>query len=288
MEYQLTNEYLTVSVKSAGAEITSVKAKDGLEYMWCGDAKYWGRHAPVLFPIVGKVVDNEYTYQGGSYALSQHGFARDSEFEVEQSDAHKITFTLHSNETTKEKYPFDFTLKLHYELSGHQVKVEYEVQNEDTKEMYFAIGGHPAFNCPMFTDETLEDYIIEFEVEEEAKKLGITPEVYLSGNVEDYKVKSIPLSHDFFKDGVTILTGLQSKTVALKSLKHGNSVTMNIEELPFLGLWSPEKGAPFVCVEPWVGHTDYITNSKEISEKKDFVKLAAGSVFKCNYEIAYK
>ncbi|MBE6023128.1 MAG: aldose 1-epimerase family protein [Cellulosilyticum sp.] len=288
MEYQLSNNFLTVSIKSAGAEITSIQSKDGLEYIWCGDEKFWGRHAPILFPIVGKVLENEYTYQGQSYGLSQHGFARDSEFEVEAYSNHQITFLLHSNEKTKEKYPFDFILKLHYELQENKVKVGYEVQNIDQKEIYFSIGGHPAFNCPAFEDETLEDYVIEFEVEEEAQKLGITPEVYLSGEREDYKVKTIPLCHHFFKDGVTILTKLQSQTVTLKSLKHDYRMTMSREQLPFLGLWSPEKGAPFVCIEPWVGHTDYITASKEISEKKDFVSLEVGETFKCDYTMTFE
>lgn len=288
MEYQLTSDELTVSIKTAGAEVTSVKTKDGVEFMWCGDAKYWGRHAPVLFPIVGKVLDNQYTYEGKSYSLSQHGFARDSEFEVENVTKNKITLVLKSNEQTKEKYPFDFTLKLHYALEKNKLTIGYEVMNEDTKEIYFSIGGHPAFNCPMFEDETMKDYVIEFEVVENAKKLGITSEVYLSGQIEDYNVKTIPLSHDFFKDGVTILTELQSNVVTLKSLKHGTSMTMNRGELPLLGLWSPEKGAPFVCVEPWVGHTDYITNSTEISEKKDFVKLAIGEVFKTSYDMTFK
>ena len=288
MIYQLANDDLTVEVKSSGAEITSVKNNEGLEYIWCGDAKFWGRHAPVLFPIVGKVLDDAYTYEGQTFNLSQHGFARDSEFEVESKSQNKITFVLRANEQTKEKYPFEFTLKLHYELLGNKLVIGYEVMNNDNKEMYFSIGGHPAFNCPMFEDETMEDYVIEFEALEEAKKLGITPEVYLSGEIEDYKVKTIPLSHDFFKDGVTILTALQSQKVTLKSLKHNSSVTISRAQLPFLGLWSPEKGAPFVCIEPWVGHTDYVTNSVEISRKEDFIKLGVGDNFSCSYEIAFK
>ena len=142
--------------------------------------------------------------------------------------------------------------------------------------MYFSIGGHPAFNCPLLEGETLEDYYIEFEAEEKAKKLLITPEVYLSGEIETYEAKRIALSQHFFKDGVTILTALKSDLVTLKSTKNNHNITVARKELPFLGLWSPEQGAPFICIEPWVGHTDYITSSKVLSKKQDFVELEEG------------
>lgn len=287
MEYQLKNDQLIVAIKSFGAELTSVKDYEGIEYIWCGDEKYWGRHAPVLFPIVGKVLDNQYTYENHNYVLSQHGFARDSEFEVISQENNKIIFELKANEETKKKYPFEFSLRSHYELVGEKIKLTYEVENKDQKEMYFSIGGHPAFNCPLFEDETLEDYVIEFEKEEMAQKLGITPEVYLSGEIENYKVKSIALSKGFFENGVTILTNLQSHTVTLKSLKHNCGVVIGREQFPFLGLWSPEKGAPFVCIEPWVGHTDYVTNSTALINKRDFQKLAVGGKFKCSYEMTF-
>lgn len=291
MNYQLKNEYLQVTIKSEGAEITSVQSTEGLEYMWSGDEKYWGRHAPVLFPIVGKVVDNNYKIgenESKEYALSQHGFARDSAFDVAYQDEERIIFVLNSNESTKEKYPFDFQLKLTYELDERTVKLTYEVDNTGTEKMYFSIGGHPAFNCPLLEGETLEDYYIEFEVKEKAKKLLITPEVYLSGETEKYEAKRIDLSWDFFKDGVTILTELKSDLVTLKSTKNSHSITIARKELPFLGLWSPEQGAPFVCIEPWVGHTDYITSSRVLSEKKDFVELEIGKQFRCSYDMAFK
>lgn len=293
MKYQLKNEYLKVTIQSEGAEITSVQSTEGLEYMWSGDKKYWGRHAPVLFPIVGKVVDNTYTYitcetESKEYALSQHGFARDSIFDVAFQDEKSIVFVLNSNESTKERYPFDFQLKIIYQLDERTIKLTYEVENTGKEEMYFSIGGHPAFNCPLLEGETLEDYYIEFEVKEKAKKLLITPDVYLSGDTETYEAKRIDLSHDFFKDGVTILTELASDLVTLKSTKNNHSITMARKELPFLGLWSPEQGAPFVCIEPWVGHTDYIASSKVLSEKKDFVALARGKQFNCSYDITFE
>lgn len=291
MDYQLKNEYLQVSIQSKGAEITSVQSTEGLEYMWCGDEKYWGRHAPILFPIVGKIVGDTYKTdenESKEYALSQHGFARDSEFEVAFQDEKCILFVLNSSESTKERYPFDFSLRVRYELSDRTIKISYEVDNKDKDTMYFTIGGHPAFNCPLLEDETLEDYYIEFEVQEKAQKLLITPEVYLSGEVEEYEVQRINLSQDFFKDGVTILTGLESHLVTLKSKSNNHSITVDRKELPFLGLWSPEQGAPFICIEPWVGHTDYITNSKVLSEKTDFVELEEGKQFSCSYDITFK
>lgn len=292
MEYQLENESLKVKLNASGAELTSIQSKEGIEYLWCGDSKFWGRHAPVLFPIVGRVLDNSYEVtqngQTKSFHLSQHGFARDCQFQMVEESRNQIVFRLDANDETKEKYPYDFSLRIIYELHHTTVKVTYEVENKDQEPIYFAIGGHPAFNCPLIGGETLEDYEIEFEEKERAKRLLMSHEVYVGEEVEDFREKTIPLSHEFFERGTTILTDLESRTVALKSRRSGHSITMNIEDFPFLGIWSKEEGAPFVCLEPWIGHTDYITASSKLSEKKDFICLEVGRVFTASYTMSFK
>lgn len=292
MNYQLENEFLQITLSSHGAELTGVTSKEGIDYLWCADKKYCERHSPVLFPIVGKVFENEYEYEtkdgiSKKYALPQHGFARDSEFQVTSQDKRHIEFTLESSETTKEKYPFDFSLKIIYELEENTVKTSYVVENKSEETMYFAIGAHPGFNWPL-TDDALEDYYIEFEKEEVAQRLLITPEAYLSGEVESYPVKQIALSKAFFEAGTTVLTNLQSEYVVLKSKKSDHSVTVTIKGFPFLGIWSPETGAPFVCIEPWIGHADYANCSKDLRKKQDFVTLEEGKNVCYSYTMRFK
>ena len=287
MEYQLKNEYLTVTAKKAGAELTSVKNNEGLEFLWCGDKKYWGRQAPVLFPIVGKVNNNTYTHEGRTYHLTQHGFARDMEFDEVTQKENELIFCLRANEQTKEKYPFEFQLSITYTLIKNTIKVTYEVENCDTTKMYFTIGAHPAFNCPMVEGEQFEDYYFEFE-KAGATRLIATSDVLLTGEEKAYNDQIVPLSLELFKEDAIILSKVVSDKVTLKSSKNSHSVSVNRKGMPFLGLWSPVGGAPFVCIEPWMGHTDYLSNGDELSEKKDFISLETKEKFSCSYELTFK
>ena len=163
MRYVLENDILTVEIDSFGAELKSVKRKsDDFEYMWQGDPKYWGRTSPVLFPFVGVPKDKEYRYAGKTYAMGQHGFARDMEFTLERTEQTKIWFVLASTEETLEKYPFTFRLYIGYELCEKEVKVLWKVENTDDKPMYFSIGAHPAFCCPIHGEENNLGYGLKF------------------------------------------------------------------------------------------------------------------------------
>ena len=163
MRYTLENENLKVEIDSFGAEIKSVKRKsDNFEYMWCGDKKYWGRTSPVLFPFVGAPKNKEYRYDGKTYTMGQHGFARDMEFTLEAQTEENISFVLTDTAETCEKYPFHFALHIGYELCKNEVKVNWTVENTDTKELYFSIGAHPAFNCPVHGEENKTGYGLKF------------------------------------------------------------------------------------------------------------------------------
>lgn len=290
MTYQLENEQLKIEVKAQGAELSKVTSNEGIDYLWSADPTYWNRHAPVLFPIVGRVTDNQYTHAGQTYELGQHGFARDQKFECIKENGNEVVFELRSSEESKGRFPFDFILELGYKLEGNQVTTSYTVKNPSEEEIHFAIGGHPGFMCPLLADETMEDYYLELEVPEETTRLGVSETVHLNGQDTSFTGQTIELSHKLFREeGVIILKDLKSKTMALKSHKNNHSVTMNFEGFPFLGIWSPEHiDAPFVCIEPWVGHTDYEDASKELSEKKDFVALKPGETFNIAYQLTFK
>ena len=191
MRYVLENETLRVEIDSYGAEIKSIQRKsDGMEYMWQADPKYWGRTSPVLFPFVGVPKNKEYSYEGKTYSMGQHGFARDMEFTCESAlteenetdcvhikDANNVWFALDSNDETYEKYPFRFRLHIGYELTGNQVKVSWRVKNIDGKPMYFSIGAHPAFRCPIHGEVDKYEYGLHFA--------GRTSHIHHHGNTPD-------------------------------------------------------------------------------------------------------
>ena len=164
------NDRLKVTLKSSGAEMTSINYL-GTEYLWNGDKKYWGRHAPILFPIVGRLRDNKTQINGIEYEMGQHGFARDCEFEVVSSDSTSVCYELKENEETLKKYPYCFRLFVSYEIQENAVKVTYRVANKDEKTMFFSIGGHPAFCWPLSDSEVFDDYEIKFSVDADILKV---------------------------------------------------------------------------------------------------------------------
>lgn len=285
---KLENKYVTASIKSLGAELCSFKLKkDGTEYLWQADPGYWGRHAPVLFPIVGRLVDNEYNLDGKVYQLSQHGFARDMEFVLRESDDQHVVYQLLANETTLEKYPSKFELLIEYTLKGHELTVAYKVKNQDDKKMYFSIGAHPGFRCPLQSGECFEDYYLEFSKKETANKYKLE-DGFISDQMEIVlnNENIIPLSYYLFKDDALVFKGLQSDAVTLKSHKSNKTVMMKFAGFPYHGIWSkPEGGAPFICIEPWYGVADKIGGKKEFTEKEGIRVLKPGECFACHYSI---
>ena len=216
--YQLKNEELTLTVISAGAEMKSLKDnKTEQEYLWQADPKFWGRTSPVLFPIVGNYAQKQSVYEGKTYTLSQHGFARDMEFDLESQTEEEIWFVLKDTESTLEKYPFHFILKVGYRLSGRQVEVMWKVENTNGKKMYFSIGGHPAFNCPLKEREKQEDYQLVFDTEgsltssilnEEGALCPRTKVLNLSG-------KCLKLEEHLFDEDALIIENHQAQRAGL-------------------------------------------------------------------------
>jgi galactose mutarotase-like enzyme len=281
----IENEFLKVSAKDSGAELISIKnKKNNVEYLWQGDPKFWGRRAPVLFPIVGKVKGNQYRAEGKSYELPQHGFARDSYFEISDKKESSITFSLKSSPDTLKVYPYQFELHITYKLIKNKVEISYEVKNTDTKKIWFSIGAHPAFNCPLEPEAKLTDYYLEFEKEEQADKY-LLEDGLLNGKKEKMlnNEKKIQLTEELFKSDALIFKNLKSSSVSLKSSTGAASLIFNFKGFPFLGIWS--KPGPFVCIEPWYGHADMVDFSGELKDKEGIQSLEKGSSFNCIYSM---
>ena len=286
----LENDALRICIDNKGAELMNIfgKAK-GIEYLWSGDSKFWGRKAPILFPIVGMLRDNTCTISGENYSMTQHGFARDSYFDIYKENESSIEYEIKSNNETLKKFPYSFTLRVGYVLEENQIIVSYRVMNDGKVDMFFSIGAHPGFNCPLLKGETLEDYYLEFEKEESIDRYILHNGIVQNNKVEFLKgEKLVHLTKDIFKDDAIILKDTRSNSISLKNHKNSREVTIDYTGFPYLGIWSPTSGAPFVCIEPWYGIADFEDKNESFEQKVGINKLSPGKDFQCEFKIIIK
>lgn len=271
---KLKNSDLIIEVSYKGAELQSIQYKN-IEYLWQGDSKYWKRRSPVLFPIVGRLLDDEYVYEGKTYHLSQHGFARDMDFSVVESSKDSVLYLVTENKESLEKYPFDFSLYIGYKLVGNMIEVSWKVVNANKNDMYFQIGAHPAFNF-------LNGSVIEINKTTNRYTLNKTP--YVHDVLPETEVGEITVSNESFINDAIIFDKIDR--VIIKDKK--KQVELNCPNFPFIGLWSNVtngENAPFVCLEPWHGIADCIFHDKEFKNKKGINVLKPGKTFEAKYTI---
>ena len=289
--YILENEKVKITVSEQGAELHNITSKvDGTEYLWNRNKRYWGYSAPVLFPIVGKVKNGTYKVDGKEYNLPQHGLARLKKFEMIERKDDKIIFELVDSEETLKVYPYKFSLKISYTLVESGVITEYIVENTDNKTIYFSIGAHPAFMCPMVTGEIIDDYYFEFNEKENCDILPISEEGYIKRERKQYLFDNniIPLSFEVFKGDALVFDSLKSNKISLKSVNHDKVLSMDFTGFPYMGLWTKATGAPFVCIEPWYGHADFEDFNGELKDKHGIQKLEVGQKFNSAYTVTIK
>lgn len=290
MEIKLENESLELTINSFGAELKSITGKEtGTQYLWDADEKYWKRSAPVLFPFVGSLKDKKFTVDGTDYLMGQHGFARDMEFAVDVQTATEAWFSLQSNEETKAKFPLEFILKIGYELEGKELKVIWQVENPDTKTLYFSIGGHPAFMCPVDEKGKQSEYYFKFDTDKDLTYGLVADDGQgLMGQQKDVlPVKNgyAKITEHLFDRDALIVEDRQASAVSLCTPDKKPYVTLNFDA-PLFGLWSPAgKGAPFICIEPWYGRCDKTTFDGSLEQREYSNTLQAGEVFRKEYTI---
>lgn len=287
----LKSESATVEIRPLGAELISFKENEsGREYMWSGDAEFWTGRSPVLFPIVGSVYDGVMRAEGGEYALKNHGFARNREFRLVEAEEKRAVFHLSADEETLAIYPYKFALTLTYTLEGSSLRIQYRVDNDDDKPIFFQLGTHPAFNCPIDGDGEFEDYVLEFNQEETLERFYVT-----GGNIQIpdkseivlEKGTVLPLTRAQFEEGAMIFRDVKSDRVTLRSEKSEHSVSVSSENFPYLGIWQP-KNAPFLCIEPWHGLADADKFEGELKDKELAVELEPGEYFEAALVIEVK
>lgn len=314
MRYILENDKLRVEIDSFGAELKSVKNKENnREYMWYADKKYWARTSPVLFPFVGSLKNKEYIAKGNTYQMGQHGFARDMEHTFISQSEDTIWFELKSNEETIVKYPYEFTLRIGYQLIDNAVKVLWEVENASEEFLPFSIGAHPAFICPVDESESKVGYCISFGRFEGEKantpnntvidpNAAIKPvdEIHHHGNTRDtglaitedivlsLKNGVCEITEGFFDRCTYMIEGNQANSVGIID-PQGNEFVKVLFDTPLFAIWSPEeKNAPFVCIEPWYGRCDHIDFEGDITQREYTNLLESGKTFQGEYVMIYK
>lgn len=283
---KISNQKLTATFKSLGAELISlVKNSTKQEYIWQADPSHWARHTPVLFPFVGKLKGDSYSYNGKKYASGQHGFARDKDFEIIHHTSDEIAFELVSDAETLKNYPFEFRLIIRYTLEDNFLKTAYEVENLSKKEMLFSIGGHPAFNCPMVAGERRSDYHLKFNVDEPLNT-HLLVNGQFSGETEtvDQNDGILPISDQLFDKDALVFKGLKSDKITIANTDT-NWMTFHFPGFPYLGIWSKSQTSPFVCIEPWYGLADSALHEGDLITKEGIKKLKYSAIFRCAYSV---
>ena len=299
MNRVLENGKLRATVSDAGAELVSVWDKEReVERIWRGDAAVWGRHAPILFPFVGKVAGGRYSYRGQEYKMTSHGFARDREFELVDADESSVTHVLRGNEESLKIYPFKFALYVKHsfdEKNPCRIKIEWKVVNEESIEnngrtMLYGIGGHPAFTYPKGVSAT------DCSLKIEGSSLGKSLEYHLldgDGCIDMNKKYEFELEdgrtaiteHMFDKDALIVL-GKQIEKIELCDNEGRAYVCMSCEGFPYFGIWS-KKVDEFICLEPWYGIADTAGHDGDIEKKPGMQRLDAGESRSCAYMVDF-
>lgn len=280
---EIKNDKLTVGINSIGSEILYIKGASGTDFLWNGDENVWSGRAPVLFPICGGLKEDKYTFNGKKYSLPKHGFGRKSEFEGKLISDKKVEFILKSNEETLKNYPFEFILKIVFELEDNKIKVSNKVENLSEGAMYFSIGAHEGYSCP----EGIEEYYIEFDEE-------VTLDSFiLDGNLlENNSIrildnqKKLPLKYEYFEIDALVFKNVDFHKATLKHKNSSKEIIVEFEDSEYFLLWTKPE-AKYICLEPWNGIQDIVDSDYDITKKEGIIELEKGGMYEVSHTITF-
>lgn len=280
---------IEIKTKSQGAELTSIK-HNGREILHQGERvkdqngkAFWSRYAPILFPMVGKLKDNKTLIAGNEYHMTQHGFARDMDFEIIKKEKNEHKYKLIYSEETLAKFPFKFELYVTYKVKEDTLEVIYNVINVDDKEMLFGIGSHPAFIC----DYSSGNFELEFEKEETDIQFYKLTEGLINNSSSENILhdNKIQLNKNIFDEDAIIMKKIKSNKIKLvNTLEQKDMLEFDYTGFPILAIWA-KQGAPFVCLEPWFNTADSITTDGNFESKDNILRLNPNGKFECSYKI---
>jgi galactose mutarotase-like enzyme len=285
--YTIENDCIRISTQGLGAELTSLfDKKNNIEHLWQADPKVWGWHAPTLFPVVGRCLNDKIQINGMSYPMEKHGFARRSDFELVTQFHDLLHFRLSTSDKTLAVYPYLFELNIFYEIKDNYMIQTYEVDNKGKDTLYFQLGGHPAFAVPFLPGEQYEDYFVEFDKDTVLDRENINTEGYFDTSISNVinGTNKLPLVKDMFHKDAIILKDINSRKVTLRSDKNRYRLTVEFPSFNYLGLWAKEN-APYICIEPWLGCADTAGRPVEFRDKEGILSLPPEGKFQASFII---
>ncbi len=280
---KIENNSFSAEIKHDGAELHSLIKKDtGKEYIWYGKEEIWYGQSPILFPFIGRLLDDKYRYDGKEYSMQKHGFARKRPFTLVEKAENEAIFFQTYDEDTLAMYPFKFELYIKFTLEDDRLKVTHTVKNIDDKKMYFSLGAHPGFNIEIGDKLVFDEN--ETLVTERIDKDSIVA-VFDEPLLDN--AKEIEITNEIFVEDALILNGFNSKGLTLKKKNGEDILHFDMGDAPFLGVWA-KPGAPYVCIEPWWGVNDSYEKKSDVSEKRGIQSLEAGNVFEYAWKAEIK
>lgn len=287
-KHSAENKYLKIQVQEEGAELCSlINKKTGIEHIWQANPDIWGSHAPNLFPVIGVLKDGKFSYDGKEYSMPKHGFIRHNQNLILKEKAdHRMVFELIYSKESLEIYPFKFDFKIEFELQDNSLIVNHRITNLDSKELYFSLGGHPAFNICLFENEKIEDYSIEFDQKMSLDRKLLNNEGLISDKTEAVlrDQNTIRLDEHIFDRDALIFENIPAKKAGIISREHGKILSMDYSGFRDLGIWA-KPGAEYVCIEPWLGMADIEDTLGDITSKKGIISLSPEKEFTASYSI---
>lgn len=276
----LENGRLRVELDTLGAQLSSVRDTGGTEYIWQADPSIWGRHAPNLFPFIGRLKDGRYTLDGAEYAISPHGFARDMEFAVAEREASRASFRLTDSPETREVYPFPFVLTLAYTLEDNRLVKSCTVENPSSRVLLYEFGGHDGYRAPLEEGETMADYTLCLPGLDTLRPYGMDAAGLLTPGEAAFPLTGgrVALTPSTYNLDTVIVDSLPLRRASLVDGAGRERVRVDFEDFPYLGLWTPDKpfDTGFVCIEPWSSLPDAHFVGRGLEDKAGVRALPPG------------
>lgn len=285
-DLMLENDRYEVKFDTKGGEMSAFLDKEtGIQYLYQGNTPFWGGKNPALFPIIGNTYDQTYEIDGQTYAMKNHGLIRYADLTVIEKNEKSITFELCDTPETRKQYPFSFCFRVTYTLLANKMTITYDITNTGDVDMPFTFGLHPAFLCPLTKDEVFEDYQLCFSNPENLTQIHFDPKKEKPPVDEQLQqLQTIPLTYDWILDEATVIyKGMKSAYVEVKGKRHG--VRVSIAGYPYLAFWTPAQDAPFLCIEPWYGHSDFSKIEEDFYHREGTMKLSSKNTFTTSYTI---
>ncbi|CAL67121.1 aldose 1-epimerase [Christiangramia forsetii KT0803] len=288
-KHTIENEFLKITVKETGAELCSILNKENhKEYIWQANPEIWGSHAPNLFPVIGVLQNGKYHFENKEYEMPKHGFIRHNEnIRLKEKSENQLVFELLYSDETLKMYPFKFDFKIAFTLNKKSLEVNHHIINLDEKPIYFSLGGHPALNIQLFENEKIEDYSLVFDQEMDLSTYLLNDQGLVTSRTKGIldNEHQIRLTEDIFNKDALIFKNIKSKKVDLVSAKCGKILSVKYEDFKNLGIWA-KPGAPYVCIEPWLGIADIEGTDQNLTNKEGIIELTTADEFNAGYTIS--